>query len=113
MAIRSPFPVVEALPGGSVISSSSRRIWRSDEFAWQADVLSTVNAPELRLSFPQRTVDGLLVVDGWTAWSYLPGEHLDRRWLDVIDVGDRFHRAVAGLLRPSFIEARDRSMGDR
>ena len=67
------------------------------------------------MSFPQRTRDGALVVDGWTAWSYLPGEHLDRRWLDVIAVGDRFHRAIAGLLRPSFIAARTDpwAIGDR
>jgi len=86
-----------------------------DALAWLADVLPTVNASDFRLSIPQRAVAGELVVDGWTAWPYLPGEHLDGRWRDVIDVGDRFHRAMAGLLRPSFLEARTDpwAIGDR
>ena len=86
-----------------------------DELAWQADVLSTVRAPAVRLSFPQRATGGELVVDGWTAWSYLPGEHRTGGWLEVIAVGDRFHRAVAGLARPAFIAARTDpwAIGDR
>jgi uncharacterized protein (TIGR02569 family) len=85
------------------------------ELAWQADVLPTVDAHDFRLAIPQRAEGGELVVDGWTAWSYLTGEHRDARWLDVIAVGDRFHRAVAGLARPAFLDARTDpwSIGDR
>ena len=87
----------------------------TDELAWQADVLSTVDASDFRLSFPQRTAGGELVVDGWTAWSYLAGEHREGRWLDVIAVGDRFHAAVAELARPAFLDARTDpwAIGDR
>jgi uncharacterized protein (TIGR02569 family) len=83
--------------------------------SWQVDVLSTVDAREFRLSFPQRAIDGELVVDGWTAWTYLPGEHRERRWPDTIAVGDDFHQALAGLPRPSFIAARTDpwAIGDR
>jgi uncharacterized protein (TIGR02569 family) len=86
-----------------------------DELAWQAEVLPTVEARDIRLSFPQRSAGGEFVVDGWTAWSYLPGEHREGLWLDIIDVGDRFHRAMAGLARPSFVTARTDpwSIGDR
>jgi uncharacterized protein (TIGR02569 family) len=86
-----------------------------DELAWQADVLPTVEARDFRLSFPQRTVGGDLLVDGWTAWSFLPSEHRPGRWLDVIAVGDRFHQAMAGLARPSFVAARTDpwAIGDR
>ena len=110
-----------ALPGGR------DRAWRiddlvlkpadltPDELAWQAEVLPTVDAPDIRLSFPQRAVGGELVVDGWTAWSYLPGGHRAGQWRDIIDVGDRFHRAIAGLARPSFVAALTDpwSIGDR
>ena len=86
-----------------------------DELAWQADVLRTVDASDVRLSFPQRAIDGELMVDGWTAWPYLPGEHRDARWPDIIAVGDRFHRAIAGLARPAFVAARTSpwAIGDR
>ena len=113
--------VPAALPGGRGLA------WRvgdlvfkpadlaPDELAWHADVLPTLDSPEIRLSFLQRTVDGGLVVDGWTAWSYLPGEHREGRWSEVIAVGDVFHRAVAGLPRPAFIAARTDpwAIGDR
>ncbi len=86
-----------------------------DELAWQADVLATVHATDFRLSIPQRAAGGEFVVDGWTAWSYLSGEHRAGRWTEVIDVGDRFHRALAGVARPAFIAARTDpwAIGDR
>jgi uncharacterized protein (TIGR02569 family) len=86
-----------------------------DELAWQADVLPTVQARDVRISFPQRAVEGQLVVDGWTASSYLPGEDRTGRWLDVIAVGDRFHQAMSSLPRPSFLVARTDpwAIGDR
>ena len=86
-----------------------------DELAWQADVLPAVQASDVRLSIPQRAATGELVVDGWTAWSYLPGEHRAGRWLEVIAVGDRFHQALAAVERPDFIAARTDpwAIGDR
>jgi uncharacterized protein (TIGR02569 family) len=86
-----------------------------DELTWQADMLPTVHDSDIRLSIPQRASTGELVVDGWTAWSYLPGEHREGRWSEVIAVGDRFHAAVAGLARPAFIAARTDpwAIGDR
>jgi uncharacterized protein (TIGR02569 family) len=86
-----------------------------DELAWQADVLPTVNATDVRLSIPQRATGGELIVDGWTAWSYLPGQHRDGRWIEVIEVGGRFHRAVANIACPGFIAARTHpwAIGDR
>jgi uncharacterized protein (TIGR02569 family) len=86
-----------------------------DELDWQADVLPTVQASDIRISIPQRASTGGLVVDGWTAWPYLSGEHRAGQWLEVISVGDRFHEAVAGLARPLFIAARTDpwAIGDR
>lgn len=86
-----------------------------EELAWQANVLPTVDASDVRLSFPRRAIDGELIVDGWTAWPYLPGEHQRGRWPDVIAVGDRFHRAIAGLARPPLVAARSNpwAIGDR
>ena len=86
-----------------------------DALAWQVDVLPTVHAPDVRLSIPQPAKGGELVVDGWTAWSYLPGEHRAGRWTDIIDVGGRFHEALAGLARPAFLATRTDpwAIGDR
>ena len=86
-----------------------------DELAWHADVLPTIEVGNVRLSFPRRTVHGELVIDGWTAWSLLAGEHRSGRWLDAIAAGDRLHDALAGFDRPAFLDARTDpwAIGDR
>jgi uncharacterized protein (TIGR02569 family) len=87
----------------------------ADELTWQADVLPTIRARDVRLSFPQRSLGGDLVVDGWTAWSFLPGKHEAGRWLDVIGAGDRFHLALSGHARPAYVVGRTDpwAIGDR
>ena len=85
------------------------------ELEWQAEFLPSVRAGGFRIALPQRATGGALVVDGWTAWSYLAGEHRPSRWAEVISIGDRFHQALAGLPRPPFIAARSDpwAIGDR
>lgn len=56
-----------------------------------------------------------MVVDGWTAWTYVDGHHAERRWPDIIAAGTQFHRAFAGVPRPQFIARYDDpwAIGDR
>jgi uncharacterized protein (TIGR02569 family) len=77
-----------------------------DEHAWQADVLPTIRQDGFRLALPKRARDGSLVIDGWAATEHVAGEHRPRRWLDIIDVGTRFARAVREIPRPAFLDAR-------
>jgi uncharacterized protein (TIGR02569 family) len=128
--VRPPLTVIEAFgaAGEPVALAGGRGLaWRVDDLvfkpadlapdalAWQADMLSTIHSADIRLSIPQRASTGELVVDGWTAWSYLPGEHRVGRWLEIMEVADRFHRALAGVDRPDFIVARTDpwAIGDR
>jgi uncharacterized protein (TIGR02569 family) len=52
---------------------------------------------------------------GWCAWDLLEGEHRDGRWADVIAAGERFHAALLGVPRPSFLDSRASvwAIGDR
>ncbi len=47
------------------------------------------------------------VVDGWEAWERLEGAPDPTRVEDVVRAGTAFHRAVAGLARPSFLDRVD------
>jgi uncharacterized protein (TIGR02569 family) len=78
-------------------------------------VLPTVRCDGFRLAPPLRAAGGAVVVEGWTAWPYLDGEHVDGRWLETVAVGERFHAALAFLDRPSFIARRadQWAVGDR
>ena len=78
--------------------------------------MPSVKQDGFRLPLPLSTRNGQLVVDGWCAQVALPGEHpTDGRWQDVLAVGDRFHRAVAHLAHPTFLDDRDDpwALGDR
>ena len=55
-----------------------------------------------RVAPPLRTTEGELVVDGWTAWPMLAGIHAPR-WAQIVAVGERFHRAMAGVERPAAV----------
>ncbi|AWN23767.1 hypothetical protein DKM44_11445 [Deinococcus irradiatisoli] len=78
----------------------------SEELEWQAQVLGSVAGCGLRLWPPVRAQDGRLEVEGWAAWTYLPGQHEAGRWLDIIEVGRRLHGHLADQPRPAFLAGR-------
>jgi uncharacterized protein (TIGR02569 family) len=54
-----------------------------------------------------RSSTGEWVVDGWSAWEALPGEHVHAgRWIDVLQVARRLNDALSGLPRPGFLDVR-------
>jgi uncharacterized protein (TIGR02569 family) len=73
-----------------------------DALRWQAEVLGAVEPDGFRVAPPLRTSEGELVVDGWTAWPMLAGTHAPR-WAQIVAVGERFHRALAGVERPAAV----------
>jgi Ser/Thr protein kinase RdoA (MazF antagonist) len=72
---------------------------------WQADVLASLRPDGFRVAPPLRSRDGELVVEGWTAWPRLAGRH-EPRWAEIVAAGERFHRALAGVERPAWLDDR-------
>lgn len=77
-----------------------------DELAWHARVYPLITREGFRLPRPLAASDGALSVDGWCATQYEAGRHEQRRWAEIIAVGDRFHAALRGIPRPAFLDAR-------
>jgi uncharacterized protein (TIGR02569 family) len=77
-----------------------------DELAWQAQIFARIPLAGFRLARPRRAVDGSLCVDGWCASEYVTGAHEARRWPEIIAAGERFHAALRGIARPSFLDRR-------
>lgn len=73
------------------------------EAAWIADLVAGIEQRGFRLSQPLRAPDGRWVVDGWTAWTHVEGEHSTTRWADLLDAADAFHHAVREVPCPEFI----------
>lgn len=79
-----------------------------DEPIWRAEVLELLeHTREFRTPRPIRARSGEWVVDGWEAWRWVPGAADETRVSDVIKAGEAFHRAIAGLERPEFIDTSD------
>jgi uncharacterized protein (TIGR02569 family) len=86
------------------------------QLSWQAALHERLRTDDgFRIPQAVRTHDGGLLVDGWYAMTYLPGRHEPGRWLDIIDVGGRFHDALSGEPPPAFLADRTDpwSIGDR
>ena len=86
-----------------------------EELEWQGQVLGAVGEDGLRVPRLRRARDGAALIDGWCAWEHVEGRHEERRWADVIAVGERFHAALDGVPRPALIDARTDhwAIGDR
>ncbi|MGZ6565625.1 MAG: aminoglycoside phosphotransferase, partial [Solirubrobacteraceae bacterium] len=65
-----------------------------EQLTWQAKVFASISCEGFRVSHPLQAEDGALVVDGWCAWEALEGRHAERRWPEIIAVGERLHAAL-------------------
>lgn len=78
-----------------------------EELSWSDHVARDVElAGSIRLSLPLRSKTQQLVVDGWTAFPYLVGQHLPGRWMDAAVVARQFAALFCHVQRPSFIDMR-------
>jgi uncharacterized protein (TIGR02569 family) len=78
-----------------------------ETLAWQEALWAGLDRrADFRVAPPLRSRDGALVVEGWTAWRFEPGEREAARWLDIIAVGRAFHRAVSDAPRPAWFDRR-------
>jgi uncharacterized protein (TIGR02569 family) len=98
--------VLKPLPGDSM---------SAEELRWQAELFDSLECEGFRVARVRRSRVGALVVDGWTAWERVAGRHEERRWPDVVHVGERFHAALRGVPRPAFLAQRTDpwAIGDR
>ncbi len=77
------------------------------ELRWLAGVYSSVDEDGFRIARQQTATGGRVAVAGWSATQWVPGQHAERRWADIIGVGERYHAALRELPRPDFLDGRD------
>lgn len=86
------------------------------EATWAADVRADLVEDGFRINRPVRSETGSWVVDGWSAWAGLVGEHdTSGRWDEVLRVGERLNAALRGVARPDVLDSRSHAwaVGDR
>jgi uncharacterized protein (TIGR02569 family) len=109
-ATAPPIPLAggqgEVCRSGDVILKPARD---DEETAWIAGFYLSFDAPGLRVPKPLQGRDGGFVVDGWQAFSYAEGQHIEGHWSEKIDICLRFHAAIADLPRPAYFHRRDQN----
>ncbi|MEV6596837.1 TIGR02569 family protein [Actinoplanes sp. NPDC051346] len=77
---------------------------------WLADAFADVTCDGFRLAAPVRTRDGAWGLQGWSAMRWVQGAEPDysavSTWQEILTAGRAFHRAVARLRRPAFLDTR-------
>ena len=79
---------------------------------WLARLCTHVEHLGFQLPAPVPALDGRLIVEGWSATTYVEGRPVDERdrsaaaWLPVLEAGRAFHLAVSHEPRPAFVETR-------
>lgn len=78
------------------------------EAAWTARLLADLVEDGFRAARPIASSDGDWTVGGWSAATYLAGEHRlwDADWHEAVLACQRFHAALADVERPDFLDHR-------
>ena len=82
---------------------------------WLGEALDALDTgASVRVARPVRSVAGDWVVAGWMAWGWMEGNHEQGRWDEVLDVSERFHRAVSGIAwSPAIVASHRWGIADR
>ncbi|PYY59529.1 hypothetical protein DEJ17_07240 [Curtobacterium sp. MCSS17_011] len=118
-----PSPVLRAFGAGAAtpvrLPGGRGRTWRAGsivlrphdepvESDWRSGVLADLrHTPDFRAPRPVAASDGTWRSGGWEALEWLDARADETRVADVIRAGDAFHRAVAHLDRPAFLDRSD------
>ncbi|WP_037914142.1 aminoglycoside phosphotransferase [Actinacidiphila yeochonensis] len=105
------------LVGGFVFKPVEDAEDAEEEAEWAASLFERlVPGSGFRVPLPLRSGDGRSLVDGWTAWEFLPGEPGPQgHWAEVLRAGRAFHAALRDHPRPGFLDRRTHpwAVGDR
>lgn len=78
--------------------------WRAGVLAELGHAAETEHPAEFRTPRPVATRDGSWRSGDWEAWGFVAGAADESRVEDVVRAGRAFHRAIAGVERPAFLD---------
>jgi uncharacterized protein (TIGR02569 family) len=76
------------------------------EAQWIAELAARIEQRGFRMARPIPSRAGRWIVDGWSAWTRVGGEHSTTRWPELLAAANAFHAAVARVEKPEFIDRR-------
>jgi uncharacterized protein (TIGR02569 family) len=103
----------ERLPGGegnsfSVENTVFKPIHDIERYEWASEILLRIPQNGFRISTPLKSMQGRFTYAGWGATIYEPGEPINGRWSEKLEVCRAFHTAIQNLFIPSMPGSLDR-----
>jgi uncharacterized protein (TIGR02569 family) len=80
--------------------------YNNEEVEWIARIYKNIKQNGFRLPKQIKTRNGKLIYKQWTAWKYVEGNHSNKKWKEVFEVCDLFHKSLQKINKPKFIEKR-------
>ena len=71
-----------------------------------AELAARIEQRGFRIARPIASRDGRWIVDGWSAWTRVEGEHSTTRWPELFDAANAFHAAISHVDKPEFVDRR-------
>ena len=102
----------EVLPGGQgttfrVGDVVFKPTHNAVETIWVIEVLGGIESTEFRVPTYLSSDVGEVLVDGWMAYEFLPGEMVKEHWEEKRKVLEHFHHALKDVPEPPFFAHRD------
>jgi uncharacterized protein (TIGR02569 family) len=79
-----------------------------DRYKWSCELLLRVSQDGFRIPEPIRAKNGSFVFKGWSATTFEPGEHVQGRWDEKIEILRTFHLRLRELDHPPMPPSDDR-----
>lgn len=76
------------------------------EAMWISALAMRIEPRGCRIARPIAARDGRWIVDGWSVWTRVAGEHSNTRWPELLAAAAAFHTCVADVAKPEFIDRR-------
>jgi uncharacterized protein (TIGR02569 family) len=77
------------------------------EASWVADIFGSIFSDNFRVPKPIRAENGMWIFNGWTANSFVSGEHLVGHYAEAIELSKVFHEALIDIPKPTFFDKRN------
>lgn len=74
------------------------------EANWRAELMESIVEDGFRLPRPVRSKNNRWVEGGWCVYTFIEGKEVKNRWEEKINISRQFHKSLANVARPDFID---------
>ena len=75
-----------------------------EEANWRAELMNSIIDDGFRVPHPVKSKNNKWIESGWCVYTFLEGKEVTNRWEEKINVSRKFHKSLANVAKPDFID---------